>query len=397
MSVVQEPTLLIVDDNASFLQVLKIQLEREQYNVLIYSNGEEALAAIQTNPSIDLAIVDVNMPELDGILFTKKVRELPHNPDLPILLLTGMASPQDVERGLSSGANDYMTKPFHPIELKARVRNLLRLHQFSVQIQRQYRVMQHDLEIARELQLSLIPNSPMNTPHIRFAWLYQPSSYVGGDMVNVFAFSEEHYGFYVADVSGHGVASAMLSTWLYHTLKPTVEQVSPLPPTTSQFSGLPLASPRSVAILLDQMMSAKQSEHYLTLCYAIYHVPSRCLTFIRCGHPYPLLISASGQCEVITQSSSPAIGMSLGLPFEADTKKLQPGDRLYFYSDALTEALSPTGETFGLERLCIELLASSHLKLQEQVQHMLRTAQQFQNKQEFMDDVTLLAVEIPTT
>jgi sigma-B regulation protein RsbU (phosphoserine phosphatase) len=212
----------------------------------------------------------------------------------------------------------------------------------------------------------------------------------------VFPFSDEHFGFYVADVSGHGVASAMLSTWLYHTLKPTIEQVSPLPPTTSQFAGLPLASPRSVAMSLDQMMSAKNSEHYLTLCYAIFHVPSRSMTYIRCGHPYPLLISTNGHCEVMEQSNSPAIGMSLGLPFEADTKKLQPGDRIYLYSDALIEALSPNGETFGVDRLCIELLASAHLKLQEQMQHILRMAQQFQNKEEFQDDITILAVEIPS-
>lgn len=391
-----QPTLLLVDDDEPFQKILQVHLSEEEYQVLCCKNGREALQLLEEQRgNIDLAIIDVLMPDMDGITLTETLRSRDSLRHLPILLLTGLSEPDDIERGLSSGANDYMTKPFHPTELKARIRNLLRVQQFQRKLEQQYKVMQHDLEIARDLQLNLIPVSPMQTPVINLAWEYQPSSYVGGDMVNVFALTENHYGFYVADVSGHGVASAMLSTWLYHTLKPTMEQLSQLTPTTSKFTGLPLASPRSVAVLLDQMLSEKSSDHYITMCYGIYHSPSQRFTYVRCGHPYPILITADGRCEILQEADGPAIGMSLGIRFVPHTHQLQPGDRLYFYSDALLESMSPEGEVFGLDQLCIELIASTHYNLEAQIEYILNAVQSHQQRHDFDDDVTLLAMEIP--
>ncbi|TNE45307.1 MAG: response regulator [Deltaproteobacteria bacterium] len=391
-----QATVLVVDDDLPFQEMLKAHLQECNYDVITCASGREALQVLEEQHALfDLAIFDVLMSDMDGITLTETVREHETLNSLPILLLTGLGAPDDIERGLRSGANDYMTKPFHPTELKARIQNLLRLQQFQRKLEQQYKVMQQDLEIARDLQLNLIPVSPMRTGVINLAWIYQPSSYVGGDMVNVFALTENHYGFYVADVSGHGVASAMLSTWLYHTLKPTMEQLSQLTPTTNKFTGLPLASPRSVAVLLDQMLSEKSSDHYLTMCYAIYHAPTQRFTYVRCGHPYPILITADGRCEILKEADGPAIGMSLGIRFVPHTHQLQPGDRLFFYSDALLEAMSADGEQFGLDQLCIELIASTHYSLDHQIEYILRAVQDYQNNEEFEDDVTLLGMEVP--
>ncbi len=388
--------ILVVEDDLASLDVIKACLESEGYQIIHCHNGQEALTWLREHRSkADLALVDIMMPVMDGMTLIQHLRSPAYNIDLPILLLTGLNHPLGVERGLEAGANDYMTKPFHPVELLARVRNLLRIRKYQQQLQLYNQTVQHDLEIARELQQGLIPISPLLDTNIRLAWIYKPCSYVGGDMVNFFTVNQKLYGFYVADVSGHGVASAMLSTWLYHTLKPALAQTQQPTSATTQFKGLPLASPRSVAVSLDQMLSQKSSSHYLTMCYAIYHAPTRKLNYIRCGHTFPILITAEGECKILTESDSPAIGMSLGLPFEAHSIVLNHGDRVFLYSDALLEASSPKGEAFGLDRFCIELIATAQYQLENQLNSLLHTIQHFQEKDDFNDDFTLLLLEVP--
>lgn len=115
-------TILIADDDVEIADLVAIHLEKEGYRVIKVSDGQETIDVIQTQP-IDLLILDIMMPKMDGYEVTRHIREK-HN--MPIIFLSAKTSDFDKVQGLVIGADDYMTKPFIPIELVARVNAQLR-------------------------------------------------------------------------------------------------------------------------------------------------------------------------------------------------------------------------------------------------------------------------------
>jgi DNA-binding response OmpR family regulator len=123
-----EPTVLIADDDRDILELLAYRLGREGYEVLRASDGEEALRlAVERKP--DLALLDVMMPKLDGFQVTRQIREHEATRLIPVILITARVREEDVVRGFEAGADDYMTKPFSPADLRVRMRIIMERRQ----------------------------------------------------------------------------------------------------------------------------------------------------------------------------------------------------------------------------------------------------------------------------
>lgn len=121
--------ILVVDDDEEIVQLLEIYIRNEGYEPVAAYNGKEALTKLNTNPDIGLVILDLMMPEMDGMEVIKQVRK---DSDIPILVLSAKTTDMDKIQGLISGADDYVTKPFNPLEVMARVKSLLRRSQGEV-------------------------------------------------------------------------------------------------------------------------------------------------------------------------------------------------------------------------------------------------------------------------
>ena len=121
--------ILIVDDDKDIVELLSIYVKNEGYDVEKAYNGKEAITKINTNPDIDLMILDVMMPQLDGMAVVRTVRK---DSQIPILMLSAKTDDLDKIQGLVQGADDYVTKPFNPLEVMARVKSLLRRSQHEV-------------------------------------------------------------------------------------------------------------------------------------------------------------------------------------------------------------------------------------------------------------------------
>ena len=118
------PVILAADDDEDILQLIVFRLERSGYTVLQAHDGEEALAlALENRP--DLAVLDVQMPKMDGFELTRRLRAEPATSRMPIILLTARVQDADVQEGFDAGADDYLRKPFSPQELRARVQAIL--------------------------------------------------------------------------------------------------------------------------------------------------------------------------------------------------------------------------------------------------------------------------------
>lgn len=115
--------ILVVDDDKEIAQLLGIYIKNEGYDPITAYNGKEALTKLHTTPDIGLMILDIMMPEMSGIEVIKEVRK---DSELPILILSAKTDDMDKIQGLVSGGDDYVTKPFNPLEVMARVKSLLR-------------------------------------------------------------------------------------------------------------------------------------------------------------------------------------------------------------------------------------------------------------------------------
>ena len=120
----ESPTILVAEDDPLSAGILIHRLEKEGFEVLHYPDGAEALEGAVSN-QISMAILDVKMPGMDGFELLERLRKVPSYYDLPIMMLTSMGREEDISRGFELGADDYMVKPFSPVEVLARVRRLL--------------------------------------------------------------------------------------------------------------------------------------------------------------------------------------------------------------------------------------------------------------------------------
>ncbi|MBM6754859.1 MULTISPECIES: response regulator transcription factor [Lactobacillaceae] len=121
--------ILVVDDDKEIVQLLEIYVRNEGYEPVAAYNGKDALTKLNTTPDIGLVILDIMMPEMDGMEVVKQIRK---DSSIPVLMLSAKTADMDKIQGLISGADDYVTKPFNPLEVMARVKSLLRRSQGQV-------------------------------------------------------------------------------------------------------------------------------------------------------------------------------------------------------------------------------------------------------------------------
>jgi DNA-binding response OmpR family regulator len=123
---VSSPILLVVEDEPYLIRLLRLYLHREGYRVRTATDGQEALEIVDQSWPADLVLLDLMLPSLDGFQLARHIRSKPDWRRTPILVLTARSDERDIVRAYQSGADDLMTKPFHPRELSARIRQLLK-------------------------------------------------------------------------------------------------------------------------------------------------------------------------------------------------------------------------------------------------------------------------------
>ena len=135
--------ILLVDDEPLIIKGLRFTLEQEGYEILTAADGEEALEVFHSEP-VDLVLLDVMLPKLDGIQVCQRIRE---TSNVPILMLTAKGEDMDKILGLEYGADDYMTKPFNILEVKARIKTVLRRVSQPVTNEEKKIIRVHDMEV----------------------------------------------------------------------------------------------------------------------------------------------------------------------------------------------------------------------------------------------------------
>lgn len=255
--------------------------------------------------------------------------------------------------------------------------------------------MRQDLIAAAQVQRGFIPEIPPMIPGFRFAWLFEPSEYVGGDLLNIIRLDKNHWAFYILDVSGHGVPAALLSVSLTRMIDQTPAARQVLHSGSLAYrASEELFDPKQVVRMLNRRFPGDRTK-FCTLLYATLDTETAGVTWIRAGHVPPLLVKKDGsRAEYFKDPGALCIS---NLPFEDNglqTQRLvlEPGDRLYLFSDGIVEAMRGDQE-FGYEQLADILKGRSADPLDATLKTAYQNAAEWMGGGQFDDDVTLLALE----
>ena len=398
--------ILVVDDTEANRDMVARRLERNGFTVDIAPNGSLALDLIKAK-KYHAVVLDVMMPGISGLDVLRTIRQSQGPAELPVIMATARGESQAIVEALRLGANDYVTKPLDFPVLLARLRTHLELkssveqiralehglQQRNAQLEAVNARMRGDLTAAAKVQAALLPVEGPPVQDYRFSWLFQPSAGLAGDILNVFALDDEHVGLYVLDVSGHGVAAALLSVTVSRFLSPTPDPSSLL--WRKHERAFALEEPAVVGDRLGRKFPIDQTTgQYFTMVYGLLSTTNHQLRYISAGHPNLIHIPFEKEPRIVEASGYP-IGVAPPGPENYDEYRLDiaPGDRLVIHSDGVNEAMSPSGQMFDVSRI-LELLAQARNQPLDQCLKLLSARiDEWTGHGERRDDQTVLAIE----
>ncbi len=345
--------LLLVEDSSTMRRMLSTMLSEEGFEVETANDGLQGLAKARLEPRPELILSDYEMPELDGAGLCQALKADVELRSTPVLMLTTLSESKNKIAGLEAGADDYIQKPkgqddFR--ELCARIRAHLRIADLNKELAEQNRLMERahkklmfELELARKVQFALMPRPPKPRGVLHAAVRYTPANQLGGDIYDFYRLENNRLGVLVADVSGHGVNSAMLSGMVKALAAPL---------------SLAVMEPGELLAGLDVAGEQYFPEGYFcTAFFLIADEETGLVRYAGVGHPPAIIVGPSGPRTLPSNPGMLGIGMVDGTAGATD--RILPGESLVIYTDGLTDAMDPSDVLFGEDRLKT-LLQSYH-------------------------------------
>jgi len=370
--------VLLVDDAKANLDILVEGLKAD-HKLSLALSGEMALQVAARNPP-DLVLLDIMMPGMDGYEVCRRLRQMPETAEVPIMFLSSLEEVQNKTRGFEAGANDYLTKPFEMLEVKARVRSLLKAKAYSDAVKEQ---IASELRVAREIQMGMLPHDFTAVEQafgVSFGAVLEPAREVGGDLYGVFASRPGRLVLFLGDVSGKGIPASMFMVRAISLARLLARDI-PEPE-------------RILSRLNDELSADNPSGMFVTFLCAVYEPGSRRLVLANGGHCRPVLLPAAGSPRWAVKNLGTALGFEPGIEFERTELTLNPGDALILYSDGVSEAFNPLEECYGNDRLLTDALALAGQSASAITAGLLQHVRAFAGAAPQSDDIAILTLKL---
>ncbi len=380
-------TILIVDDEKVMRMVAKKRLAKLPCRLLEAGSGEEALAILNQEP-VDLILSDWVMPGLDGPGLCEAIKQDERYRTIHFILMTALDHPTQIAEGLSRGADDFLSKTASEHEIVARVCAGLRARQLMLYVEKSNRLLsQKQAELDSELRSAstfvrgLLPRTGEVIPGVRVEWEFLPSSHLGGDFFQIARWGDDHLGLMVLDMSGHGIGPALRAVSLSLLFKG--EHMQQL---------FPSYDPGEILTSLNQQYPMSDDGDYFTIWVGVWQCSTRLLRYASAGHPGSIIVKTDRSSMVLGERSWP-IGFSRNEAYATDSISVNPGDRMYLYSDGIYEVMNPQEEIWGRNRLQKALEEVAGHPMQSGLSRIIEQSRTWNAKGVFEDDVALLGVE----
>lgn len=380
-------------------------LRRWGHDVVECANATDALD-LAMDPAVGLILSDWMMPGLTGPQFCRRLRAMRRDGYAYVILLTSKSDAEALTEGLEAGADDFLTKPVRPAELRARLnagarivamqRELMdknhRLTDALGEIRALYATLDQDLDEARRLQQAQLQDRCRRFATAEVALWLRPSGPIGGDMVGCFPVNDGVIGVFGLDVSGHGVTSAMIAARVAGILSAaTPDQNIAL--SRHKDGSLRALSPDTAAARLNRMiLSEIRSDRYFTLCLGFLDLADGRVRFVQAGHPHPMILRADGRVERAGGGGLP-VGLVADAAYSCVEVGLSPGDRMVIHSDGLTECCDPDGTALDEHGLAALLQRHAGLRGQAFLDALDADLRRYAGSDALPDDASAVVID----
>jgi sigma-B regulation protein RsbU (phosphoserine phosphatase) len=388
---VERLKIIVAEDNAVQRLYLSKLIESLGYEAIPVDDGRAAIQKL-VQTKIQIVISDYQMPNMDGIQLTQAVRALELDHYVYVIMITGSENDELRSEALDAGVDDFLAKTRSPMRLNARIRAATRLIQHADELAERTRILkesndriQEDLRAAAAAQRRLLPDFKEEMSGFAISSAFVPSSFVSGDMFGCFPLNDDTLGFYMVDVSGHGVHASLLSVALGYLITPEFFR------TFALRAGQPSDPAALVANLNDRFFSPENDEYFTMFCGVI-DTASGELTYCQAAYPSPCYVDESGAVVMVGDGGFP-VAMLPSLTYENNTIQVAKGCTLVVCSDAVTEAENEMNAPFGLDRLKRMVATMPFVGAKQMPETIVQSLTDWRGGNTLEDDLTVVALK----
>ncbi|MEQ3592893.1 fused response regulator/phosphatase [Bacillus albus] len=375
-------SILIVDDNPVNIFVIEKILKQAGYQDLVSLNSaQELFEYIQfgedssRHNEIDLILLDIMMPEIDGLEVCRRLQNEEKFKDIPIIFVTALEDANKLAEALDIGAMDYITKPINKVELLARMRVALRLKSELNWHKEQEENLRNELDLATQVQRNLL-SSPLREDHIKIEASYLPSFKLAGDMYYWYKIDENRYGIILLDVMGHGISASLVCMFISSVLRETIKS---------------LIDPELVIKDLNKYMTLLHNEnddipYYFTAIYLVVDTEKRTIEYVNAGHPSGyVLVDETNMVEL--NRGSCAVGFFDEIKVKKTVIPFEKNAQIVLFTDGVLEAIA--NDEFESEEKLRAFTERKWGDLEEEIEGFYKEEQ----KKEQSDDMCLIMIQ----
>jgi sigma-B regulation protein RsbU (phosphoserine phosphatase) len=378
--------ILVVDDEPDIELLIKQRFRRTiregGLDFEFALNGEEALAKLRDDESIDIVMSDINMPVMDGLTLLSRLREMDRV--LRTVIVSAYGDMQNIRIAMNRGAYDFLTKPIDFEDFEVTLRKTMREVEgirAGHQARKQLDAIQNELSVANRIQQSMLPRIFPPFPERSEFEIYaqmEPARSVGGDFYDFFLIDEHRLGFVVGDVSGKGVPSALFMAATRTLLRATAMQTA--------------GAAECIQYVNHVLARQGDGTMFVTLLYCVLDTRTGEVDYCNAGHSPPLAFGVRGELRKAVEGGGILVGLFENARYDGARLVLGPGDGLLLYTDGVTEAFDPDGDMFDDDRLNASLEANAQNSVEDIVKGLMNDVKSFAGAAPQSDDITALAL-----
>lgn len=380
--------ILVVDDEPDLQELIRQKfrnkIKTKEYEFYFAENGADALEIITNDGTIDLVLTDINMPVMDGLTLLLKINEL-NNKLLRSVIVSAYGDMENIRTAMNRGAYDFITKPIDLKDLEITIsKSLNEIDEYKKALADHNKLiaLQQELDIATVIQTSILPKTFPPFPDRNEFDIYAkmiPAKEVGGDLYDFFLIDKYRLGVIIGDVSGKGIAAALLMAVCKTLLKAT------------SYKGMP--ADNVLAEVNNILVDESPSNMFVTVFYGVLDTRSGAFEYSNAGHNSPYLLSNENEIKKVEDVGGLILGAMKDVDYQSNVIMLKPGESLFFYTDGVTESFNKDEEEFEVERLEEMLSNKASLSSTDLINHVFENVLSFSNGVDQSDDITCVALK----